>query len=69
MRGLTAQDEADVEPPLVYTRRIVENITHLRNTLAHGSPVLMPHGYLSLGMCCDLINQLFGSDEISEADM
>jgi len=59
MRGLTDLDDAEVNPtPLVYSRRIVENMPYFRNTFAHGSPMVMPHGYLWLGTCCDLINQI-----------
>lgn len=42
-----------------YVRIVCKALPSLRNNLAHGSPSLAPSGLSTLGLCCDLINQLF----------
>ena len=45
--------------PQGYAKIILNSIPYFRNKLAHGSSFLSPHGYLSLELCRDIINQLF----------
>jgi len=69
MRGLETVEtnEASSADPLAYSRRIAELMPYFRNTLGHGSRMLMPHGYLWMGICCDLINQLFLSGNSADS--
>ncbi len=43
-------------PPIELSKAI----SHLRNDLAHGSPTLHGQGLTFVGMCADLINELYG---------
>jgi hypothetical protein len=45
--------------PQEYTNILLEAFPSLRNEIAHGSTYLSPHGYLTLELCRDFINQLF----------
>ncbi len=47
-----------------YASVLAETIPSLRNELAHGSSMLtlMSNAYLTLEICCDLINQLFPAE-------
>ena len=44
---------------LEYSRVLVDSLPERRNDLAHGSTNLLPGGFITLEICCDLINQLF----------
>lgn len=63
--GQTVEEARD---PLSYTRGLINYLRDSRNTLAHGSPMLMPHGYRWLCMCCDLINQIFPDPEYTNEE-
>ena len=49
-------DESD---PQAYGKLLADSFTHLRNELAHGSPMLWPGGYVTLNLVARLINQLY----------
>ncbi|HYG35621.1 MAG TPA: hypothetical protein VEC99_12595 [Clostridia bacterium] len=45
-----------------YLRNLTGGIPKLRNSVAHGTPMLRGGTALTLEICCDLINQLFPED-------
>lgn len=55
-----ADPDSPVDPQK-YSRQMAHLIRSYRNELAHGSALLMPNGYPTIELCCDLINQLFAS--------
>jgi hypothetical protein len=42
-----------------YAEILIDTMPYLRNTLAHGSPMLHPNGASSVRLCAEFINQLF----------
>ncbi|HLP76819.1 MAG TPA: hypothetical protein VK327_07860, partial [Candidatus Paceibacterota bacterium] len=42
-----------------YLQNLIGGIPKLRNSVAHGNPMLHGGSSLTLEICCDLINQLF----------
>jgi len=61
LEGDQRVDSAGDEALTAYAQAITEAIPKLRNELAHGSEMLTPNAYVTLEVCCDLINQLFAS--------
>lgn len=51
--------KADDQESRDYLKRLTVAIPKLRNTIAHGEPMLAGGSYLTLEICRDLINQLF----------
>jgi hypothetical protein len=50
-----------------YAEMLARELPRHRNTLAHGSGLLHLSAYLTLELCCDIINQLFdGVPDTSE---
>ena len=56
-RNLDTRTEA--EHASDYLRNLKDGIPRLRNSMAHGEPMLHGGAALTLEICCDLINQLF----------
>lgn len=46
-------------------KQTIKTLSMLRNTLAHGEPVLHPDSISTLRLCADLINQLYENTEDS----
>jgi len=47
-----------------FVRALCDSIPDLRNLLAHGDPYLSPFARRTVGISCDLINQLFDSASV-----
>ena len=46
--------------PQAYAKIVIEGMPYFRNEFAHGTSYITPHGYLTLELCRDLIDQIFG---------
>lgn len=57
----TAKSSSMSIDPQGYAKVLLAHLPELRNRLAHGSTLLHPDGYLTLELCCDLINQLYAT--------
>ncbi len=58
--GLAGKEQKlDESDPQAYVKSLAESFAHLRNELAHGSPMLWPGGYVTLSLVARLINQLY----------
>lgn len=57
--GLINLNESNTTTFDTYVRQLKGPISRLRNSLAHGNPMLHPNAAHTLEICCDLINQLF----------
>jgi hypothetical protein len=58
-RGQSSPDLPPLDPQ-GYCKILCDAFPSLRNELAHGSNMLSPtHAFVTLEICCDLINQLF----------
>ncbi len=70
MQALTGVEPTETEPPdpQGYCRMLAETFPPVRNDYAHGSSTLSPGVYLTFGLCCDLINQLFAHKQEDKAD-
>jgi hypothetical protein len=64
--GLINQNGSNTTTFDTYVRQLKGPISRLRNSLAHGNPMLHPNAADTLKICCDLINQLFPENHTDE---
>jgi hypothetical protein len=57
--GIAKRSPEDARDPQSYVKVLAQALPGLRNELAHGSALLYPGGYATLGVVAKLINQLW----------
>ena len=66
LKGILDFGEVPALAPDQWVRRLQKSLPNLRNTLAHGEPMLSGSTTNVLEICCDLINQLFPTIQSSD---